>query len=796
MGRTGLNTLTGEELKTLEGDWHPAVLSIVFSPDGKTLASGDEDGTIRLWHVDTAEPIPIPNEPMRTTVSLSKSSSIVAPGKAFTLDAILENTGGVSAAATLQFYGPVKVERTTTQATSGTLPAIDFTDKTLGAAIDIPAMAADSTLKKTKTVIAPATAGTYAYKACIQRAEGAGGTDEVCSDVFTVTVASPDLQFVKVWAEPATVAPGATFKLYATISNPGGKSDKTTLWWYSLGEGNDTEKPEELQGSRIESLPMADGKVAVTKHITVTASETPGTYSYRLSIDSVAGEEDTDNNSSDFKITVALGGPDLVIESVQASHLSGSLDSLKLGDNEITVSATVKNMGTARSDSTTLQFYRSANAHLSIDDTKIASDVEVPPLDPQETFTHSFKTIVEHATKYPKPSIYYFGALVESPSNEIDSDNNWSMANKIVKVTVEDSPSEKGYSSRLRLNVPPNFISEVAYSQGYTYFLLTAQCLQVAGLEDSLYTNQNCTIRLYLPTDKRSDDPVDNPAYFMFYVEVPRDKLGDIAEEGAGDVFKSVIFTALGELAGKIVKSVGGIFFASFTTGMEVGEIIMNYHKTHAEAEAQTPTVVLEDPNKSRLCLFLIPGRLSSVEISILQKFEASDGGLFIGAYGNIWNLEETWRLENPDVAAAPGAPSMSLTDYPLFQHLPPEVQAYILQYFGETANLKTLNRELWQIPEQTSLLPNYPNPFNPETWIPYQLSEPTDVKLTIYDIQGRVVRNIDLGHQRAGVYHGRSRAAYWDGRNAVGEPVASGVYFYTLTAGEFTATRKMLIQK
>ena len=161
-------------------------------------------------------------------------------------------------------------------------------------------------------------------------------------------------------------------------------------------------------------------------------------------------------------------------------------------------------------------------------------------------------------------------------------------------------------------------------------------------------------------------------------------------------MFKSVIFTALGELAGKIVKSVGGIFFASFTTGMEVGEIIMNYHKTHAEAETQTPTVVLEDPNKSRLCLFLIPGRLSSVEISILQKFEASDGGLFIGAYGNIWNLEETWRLENPDVAAAPGAHSMSLTDYPLFQYLPPEVQAYILQYFGgdgkpEDSQLRTV---------------------------------------------------------------------------------------------------------
>ena len=98
--------------------------------------------------------------------------------------------------------------------------------------------------------------------------------------------------------------------------------------------------------------------------------------------------------------------------------------------------------------------------------------------------------------------------------------------------------------------------------------------------------------------------------------------------------------------------------------------------------------------------------------------------------------------------------------------------------------------------PDQTSLLANYPNPFNPETWIPYQLATSADVTLTIYDIHGRAVRALEFGHQRAGMYHERSRAAYWDGRNAQGEPVASGVYFYTFTAGDFTATRKMLIRK
>ena len=100
------------------------------------------------------------------------------------------------------------------------------------------------------------------------------------------------------------------------------------------------------------------------------------------------------------------------------------------------------------------------------------------------------------------------------------------------------------------------------------------------------------------------------------------------------------------------------------------------------------------------------------------------------------------------------------------------------------------------EMPTETTLLPNYPNPFNPETWIPYQLSSPADVVVHIYAVNGNLVRRLPLGHQAAGMYHGRSRAAYWDGRNQLGEPVASGVYFYTLTADDFTATRKMLIQK
>ncbi|MXV74048.1 hypothetical protein F4Z99_07200 [Candidatus Poribacteria bacterium] len=118
-------------------------------------------------------------------------------------------------------------------------------------------------------------------------------------------------------------------------------------------------------------------------------------------------------------------------------------------------------------------------------------------------------------------------------------------------------------------------------------------------------------------------------------------------------------------------------------------------------------------------------------------------------------------------------------------------------------ANLQRLLALL--LPKKTALLANYPNPFNPETWIPYHLAEPADVRVRIYAADGVLVRTLALGHQVAGIYENRTRAAYWDGKNEVGEPVASGVYFYTLstestrdsvTAGDFMTTRKMLIRK
>ena len=137
------------------------------------------------------------------------------------------------------------------------------------------------------------------------------------------------------------------------------------------------------------------------------------------------------------------------------------------------------------------------------------------------------------------------------------------------------------------------------------------------------------------------------------------------------------------------------------------------------------------------------------------------------------------------------------------------ELMAATIQTWITQAHIENDGSELFQdgivnlqklldalIPEKTKLLKNYPNPFNPETWIPYQLSEPAEVSLRIYTPDGKIVQSFMLGYQNTGIYKNRSRAIYWNGKNNFGEPVASGLYFYTLTAGDFTATRKMLITK
>ena len=152
------------------------------------------------------------------------------------------------------------------------------------------------------------------------------------------------------------------------------------------------------------------------------------------------------------------------------------------------------------------------------------------------------------------------------------------------------------------------------------------------------------------------------------------------------------------------------------------------------------------------------------------------------------------------DARAAPGLSPEKAADLPFTAK---DVQGWIrdAKAAGIDAHDITVLEQLLAAvtrtpPKKTVLLANYPNPFNPETWIPYELAEAAEVTVTIHAADGKLVHTLELGQLPAGLYRTKGRAAYWDGRNALNEPVASGVYFYTLTAGDFTATRKMLIRK
>ena len=166
----------------------------------------------------------------------------------------------------------------------------------------------------------------------------------------------------------------------------------------------------------------------------------------------------------------------------------------------------------------------------------------------------------------------------------------------------------------------------------------------------------------------------------------------------------------------------------------------------------------------------------------------------------DIKDLTEVAKAVNPGFAAPAVAQEL-----PTLPFTAQEVQQWIQDAKAQEVGadgiamleqLLTVVLQQANPPKETVLFANYPNPFNPETWIPYQLATPAEVTVSIHSADGKLVRTLELGQLPAGAYQDKDRAAYWDGKNEQGESVASGVYFYTLKAGEFSATKKMLIRK
>ena len=448
-------------------------------------------------------------------------------------------------------------------------------------------------------------------------------------------------------------------------------------------------------------------------------------------------------------------------------YLIGVSDATISPGESFTLSAAVRNKGDGRSSSTTLRYYRSTDSNISASDTEVGTDF-VKTL----TADRPSNEIIS-LTAPTSPGTYYYGACVDSITDESDTANNCSVA---VSVTVTAPPVVSEDVNAEAVPPTPDLVIEAVQAQpttvapGETFRLYAI--LKNNGTGESTAT----TLRYYRSTDAviSTEDTQLRSAN--------RDSLAANA-------------TIRSYLTVTAPTTPGTYYYGACVDSVTDESDTANNCSMAVSVTVTAPPVVSADVNDD--------GVVDVQDLVFVAHRYGQTGTTTADVNGdgvvNSDDLILVAAVLNPDTAAAP-----SLHSDALAQLTVADVKLWLSQARQRSLTDPSVQRGVLfleqllasLIPKETSLSANYPNPFNPETWIPYQLSKPAEVSLTIYDIHGHVVRALDLGHQTAGTYQSRSRAAFWDGRNAVGEPVASGLYFYTLTAGDFTATRKMLIRK
>ena len=353
----------------------------------------------------------VPPAPDLVVESPSVSDSSPIAGASFTLSATVRNQGdGSSAATTLRYY------RSTDATISGTDTQVD-TDA-------VSALAASATSDESIDLTAPSSPGTYYYGACVDDVTGESDTSNNCSSAVTIAVGvppAPDLVVGSPSVSNSSPVTGASFTLSATVRNQGsGPSAATTLRYYRSTDAAITIGDTQVGTDAVGALSASSTS---DEAIRLTAPASAGTYYYGACVESVTGESDTGNNcSSAVTVTVGVAGaPDLVVESPSVSDGSPDVGAF------FTLSATVRNRGDGSSAATTLRYYRSTDAAITIGDTPVGTDA-VGALSASSTSDEAIRL-----TAPASAGTYYYGACVESVTGESDTGNNCSSA---VTVTV------------------------------------------------------------------------------------------------------------------------------------------------------------------------------------------------------------------------------------------------------------------------------------------------------------------------------------------------------------------------
>ena len=602
------------------------------------------------------------------------------------------------------------------------------------------------------------------------------GALSATQSIFVAVTAAPpvqdpasfDLAIQSVRVSKDTLVPSESFTLSVTIQNngPGVSVAASLSYYYSFIQGRTPEDQIQRQGTvGLDSL--ASGE-STTKSFTLNAPSTPKTYYYGAWLSANNGDTNLYNDvSTEVGVTVQSPNqvipqnstppvappdgiespPDLVVESIWVSD-----DTLEPGAS-FKLYATVVNRGAGLARrSTTLRYYRSTDSRISTNDTQEDTD-SVNPLNPDE------KTEEWDSLRVPNsPGTYYYGVCVDSVNGESNTNNNCSTA---IRITVE-------------LPAPPDLIVESVSVDEHTLepgerFRFEAT-VRNQGTAESARTD----LHYYLSTDANISESDTH------------ERSDSIGRLDADETSKEwVTLTA--------PNSPGTYYFGacvdSVTNESNTGNNCSRAIRITVQG-AQPPglrvgdSIVVQNARGGGLNGLIVRNGAGIGFAHIISVFNGATGTITDGpqhANGFTW-----WKIhwDRSDQVFCDVNPCVGWV-FELFEG------ARVITKPGLAA--PTLNA---MIPTKTTLLPNYPNPFNPETWIPYQIAEPTEVNVSIYSADGKLIRTLALGHQVAGIYQSKGRATYWDGRNSFGERVASGLYFYTFTAGDFTATRKMLIRK
>ena len=526
--------------------------------------------------------------------------------------------------------------------------------------------------------------------------------------------------------------------------------------------------------------------------------------------------------------------PDLSVQSFRSDK-----STLSPGES-FTLSATVQNSGDGQASSTTLRYYRSTDATISSNDTEVGTD-RVSVLGANRTGDESISL-----TAPTSPGTYYYGVCVDSVTDESDTDNNCSTA---VSVTVTAPPNDRQpggttYSvGEEILTLPTGFwtldlISRGSFSiiggkvtielsnggrmgeEGITYTCIasggctiedrrvtrgTIQALPDSGsLTSGLVVEAAQAVpatvapgrKFTLSTTLRNQGTVKSAAAVVRYYRSPDNTIATNDTQIGIQLASALSANAtIRQQRTVTAPTTPGTYYYGVCVDSVTNESNTANNCSIAVSVTVTAlTVVVEDVNAD--------GVVDVQDLVVVAQRYGQTGTNRADVNGdgvvNIDDLILVAAVIDGD-AAAPSLYADTLEGLTVA-----DVKVWLSQARQRDVMDPSVRRGIQfleqhlaaMVPRETALLANYPNPFNPETWIPYQLAKSADVTLTIYGIDGHIIRQLALGHQPAGVYQSRSRAAYWDGKNAFGEPVASGVYFYTLTAGDFTATRKMLIRK